>query len=158
MGIRAGDDRIIHPGHRNFDDLTDKQQKFVDSYLRNGDKFVAYEEAGFSMSTRGWKAAASKLFRQMADVIRDRIDQKIGEDAMVALSIVRELMVSPDVSPAVRLNAAKDYLSRAGYDKVETQRIEIDDKRNLSDDDLDKELNALLQGKLNVELDTGTTG
>ena len=58
-------------------------------------------------------------------------------------------MVDKDVSPAVRLNAAKDYLNRAGYDVPIETRVNINDERNLSNSEIEAEI-ARIQTEMPV--------
>ena len=52
-------------------------------------------------------------------------------------------MIDNNVSPAVRLNAAKDYLNRAGYDVPIETRLNINDERNLSNAEIDAEIKRI---------------
>ena len=126
----------------NFDDLPDKQQKFIDLYLDSGDRDEAYREAGYSIEGRGWKMNARKLFIKLQPIIEERLETRIGEGAMLALKVVKDLMMSAK-SEAVRLKAAQDYLARGGRDRVRESRVIITDESQMSDKELDDEITAL---------------
>jgi|TARA_R110000803_G_scaffold91530_3_gene158999 phage terminase small subunit len=123
-----------------YEDLAPKKQLFVDSYIKLGDRKEAFEKAGYSVEGRGWTANARALFLSLEKIITERVDMKIGDGAVVAFNVVREIMVDKDVSPAVRLNAAKDYLNRAGYDVPIETRVNINDERNLSNSEIEAEI------------------
>lgn len=130
--------------NKTYDDLTDKQTKYVDNYLKTGTRNEAYRLAGFSIEGRGWKAQARKLFFQLQKIIQERIELKFGQGAILAMNIVQEIMQDDKVSAAVRLNAAKDFLSRAGYDRPLESRVQVTDKR--SKEEIDRELADMIEG------------
>ena len=132
-----------------YEDLAPKKQLFVDSYIKLGDRKEAFEKAGYSVEGRGWTANARALFLSLEKIITERVDMKIGDGAVVAFNVVREIMVDKDVSPAVRLNAAKDYLNRAGYDVPIETRLNINDERNLSNSEIEAEI-ARIQTEMPV--------
>jgi phage terminase small subunit len=123
-----------------YEDLAPKKQLFVDSYIKLGDRKEAFLKAGYSVEGRAWAANARALFLSLEKIITERVDMKIGDGAVVAFNVVREIMVDKDVSPAVRLNAAKDYLNRAGYDVPIETRVNINDERNLSNSEIEAEI------------------
>ena len=132
-----------------YEDLAPKKQLFVDSYIKLGDRKEAFEKAGYSVEGRGWTANARALFLSLEKIITERVDMKIGDGAVVAFNVVREIMIDKDVSPAVRLNAAKDYLNRAGYDVPIETRVNINDERNLSNSEIEAEI-ARIQTEMPV--------
>ena len=132
-----------------YEDLAPKKQLFVDSYIKLGDRKEAFEKAGYSVEGRGWTANARALFLSLEKIITERVDMKIGDGAVVAFNVVREIMIDKDVSPAVRLNAAKDYLNRAGYDVPVETRVNINDERNLSNSEIEAEI-ARIQTEMPV--------
>jgi len=123
-----------------YDDLKPQKQLFVDKYLEVGDRNEAYRLAKYSIEGRGWRANARAMFLDLEPIIRDRIETRIGEGAIVALTVIKSLMTDKDVSPAVRLNACKDYLSRAGYDVATETKVHISDEARLSDSELKAEI------------------
>lgn len=128
-----------------YEDLAPRKQKFVDMYLKHGDRNEAYRLAGYSIQGRGWRANARKMYLELTGIIQERIDLKIGQGAILAMEIVSQLMQDDTVSPAVRLNAAKDYLQRAGYDKPAETNVNVNDARALKDEELDAEIETLLK-------------
>lgn len=117
------------PTTKKYDELTKKKQEFIDQHLKTGDRDEAYRLAGYSIKGRSWKCNARNLFMELSPVIKDRIELRFGGGAILAMNIVQEIMEDKKVSPAVRLNAAKDYLTRAGYDKPQETTVLVKDKR-----------------------------
>ena len=127
----------------NFDDLTEKQQLFVDKYLDLGDRDKAYHKAGYSIEGRGWKANSRKMYQKLQHVIEERIDMRIGEGAIMALKIVKEIMQDKNVAPATRLKAAQDYMTRAGRDRTKETKLIVSKEAELTDEQLDQEIRTL---------------
>jgi hypothetical protein len=128
-----------------YESLQPRQQKFVDAYLKLGCRREAYREAGFSVEGRGWTSNARNLFIACEGIIKDRIELGIGEGAILALAIIKQIMQDESVSPAVRLNAAKDYLNRAGYDVPVEQQVVVRDETKLTDAELNAKIQELLK-------------
>jgi len=130
-----------------FDDLLDKQQKFIDMYLDLGDRNEAYRKAGYSVEGRAWKANARAMFLKFEAIIEARVETRIGEGALLALTVIQELMEDPNCPPAVRLKCAQDYLKRGGRDRDPEVKVVHTKESAMSDKELDAEITAL-QGKV----------
>ena len=74
----------------------------------------------------------------------------MGETSILALSVLESLMRTAD-SENVKLNAAKDILSRAGYDAVHKQETTIKEVTELTDDELDEQI-ALLSNVVKLDV------
>jgi hypothetical protein len=74
--------------------------------------------------------------------VEKRIEEKVSETATLALSVLEDLMRTAE-SENVKLNAARDILSRAGYDAVHKQETTLREVSELSDTELDEQI-ALL--------------
>ncbi len=136
----------------NFDDLPDKQQKFIDAYLDLGSRDEAYRKSGYSIQGRGWKANARAMFLKLEEVIEERVESRIGEGALMALSVVKDLMMNAS-SEAIRLKAAQDYLQRGGRDRIKEIKHVHTKEQELTDKELDAEI-ATLNGKMIVDSST----
>ena len=134
---------------RRYEELPKKQQAFVDFCVKLGDKNEAYEKAGYSVQGRAWKANARSMYLSLSTVIKDRIDVMIGDGAILALNIVKEIMQDPEQPGATRLKASQDYLNRAGYDKPVETNINIADARTPAQ--LDQEIQDLLKASQDVQ-------
>lgn len=92
--------------------LTEKQELFVDLYVRSGGKVgLSAEKAGYADRSIG-----SKLLKDPKIIkrIQELTLEAIGVNAVSALHTVVKLSKSAR-SDYVRLEAAKDILDRAGY-------------------------------------------
>ena len=124
-------------------ELTEKEYNFivnlVDNHMEPKDAFF---EAGYT-ATRSSPANRSKRFqRPLWKHIERRIQQKVSETATLALSVLESLMRGAE-SENVKLNAARDILSRAGYDAVTKQETTIKEVTELSDEELDEQIAML---------------
>ena len=128
-----------------FDDLPDKQQKFVEFYCDLGDRDEAYRIAGYSVQGRGWKMNARKMFKKLEHIIEIRVETRIGEDSLLALTIIRNLMTSAK-SESIRLKAAQYYRERGGGDRIKEVRHTVTVTQELTDEQLDQEIKALSAG------------
>lgn len=135
---------------KHYEDLIPKKQAFVDAYLDSGDRDDAYLKAGYKPGKRSHRVNARALFLELQYVIKEEIDKRIGRGAVMALKIIREIMEDEKQTGTVRLQAAKDYLSRAGYDKPAESNLNINDMRDIKDDELQQEVDALLAKVVNA--------
>lgn len=128
---------------RAYDDLNKRKQLFVDAYLKTADRLESLYAAGYKPTPRNARAQANKLYYELAPIIREEMDRRIGTGAVLALQVIRELMESA-TSETVKLAAAKDYLTRAGLDKPIKTELEVSDLRDKQDAELQSELAELL--------------
>lgn len=126
-------------------ELTEREAKFivelVDNHLEPLDAFYA---AGYK-STQNLPQAknrSKRLRRFLWHHIENRIKERVGETATLAVSVLETLMREAD-SENVRLNAARDILSRAGYDAVHKQETTVKEVNELSDKELDEQIARL---------------
>jgi hypothetical protein len=126
--------------------LTPKEEAFliglVDSKLEPIDAFKA---AGYSEGSEGLsKHRAKRIQKHLWLHIEKRIQERVGETATLALNVLEELMRSAE-SENVRLNAARDILSRAGYDAIHRQETVFKETHEMSDLELDEQIKELLE-------------
>jgi len=96
-------------------DLTEKQSAFVQAYVSNGGNGTkAAISAGYARS--GAKQEASRLIRnpKVQQAIAQEMQSAFGLAAVQAFAQLSRLLTRAK-SEYVRLEAAKDLLSRAGY-------------------------------------------
>ena len=110
-------------------ELNERQRRFVDEYVLDGNAMQAAIRAGYSEAYA--KSQSYKLLEHVgimaeidkAQAKRERqLRQRFAADAHIARKIMFQLMNDDDVPEQVRLSAAKDFLDRSGYkpvDKVE---------------------------------------
>lgn len=108
--------------------LTDKQSSFVDEYLKDYNATQAAIRSGYSertASTSGYKnikkVEIQEEIEKRQEASRKLLQQRFSTDAERARAIMFDIMDSPESPPAVRLNAAKDFLDRAGFKPVDKQ-------------------------------------
>jgi phage terminase small subunit len=90
--------------------LNQTEQKFVEAFVKHGDRAAATKAAGVSRE-RGRQII--KEPRVMA-AIEAKNREKLQSGAVVALGVLEELMVNSS-SESVKLKAATDWLDRSGY-------------------------------------------
>ena len=126
-------------------ELTEREAKFivelVDNHLEPLDAFYA---AGYKSTQKlpQAKNRSKRLQRFLWHHIENRIKERVGETATLAVSVLEKLMREAD-SENVRLNAARDILSRAGYDAVHKQETTVKEVTELSDKELDEQIARL---------------
>ena len=110
------------------DRLTIKEKKAADHYIDNGNKIKAIDYA-YTMGTKGGsktnKQKQYNLNSMSTQVFnRKRVQDYLQEQSSSAASRVVDLSITAD-SDAVRLNANKDILDRAGFKPKEVSEVEV---------------------------------
>jgi|TARA_R110000744_G_scaffold182205_1_gene301391 predicted DNA-binding protein len=126
-------------------DLTEKEAAFVLELVDNHlEPLEAFYAAGYTcnQSKALAKNRSKRLQRYLWLHIEKRIKEKVSETATLAISVLEKLMREAD-SENVRLNAARDILSRAGYDAVHKQETTVREANELSDEELDTQIERL---------------
>ena len=121
--------------------LDERQEKFVTFYVATGNAMKSAEMAGYAHpQQKGWD-----LKKRFAPEIEERTRSKIGEKVVTVLEMTYELAMNAD-SEAVRLNACRDLLDRAGYKPADKQVIDsvTTTVHELSTEELESELQKLL--------------
>jgi hypothetical protein len=128
------------PRHPKNRELNDKEQKFLELYIENGDYKTAYVEAGYKFHA----ANARKKAEELQSHIKQAIYTRIGSHVPWAISEL-VLLATNSSSDTVRLNALKDILSRAGYDQaIQIETTEISEK-DLDTKELSEEIRDLIK-------------
>lgn len=123
--------------------LTEKEHNFIINLVDNHlEPEQAFFDAGYTATRSNPKNRSKRLQRHLWKHIEKRIQEKVSETATLALSVLDDLLRSAD-SENVKLNAARDILSRAGYDAVHRQETTIKEVSELSDDELDDQIAVL---------------
>ena len=124
-------------------ELTDKEHNFIINLVDNHlEPEQAFFDAGYTATRSSPKNRSKRLQRHLWKHIEKRIQEKVSETATLALSVLDNLMRSA-ASENVKLNAARDILSRAGYDAVHRQETTVKEVSELSDDELDEQIAML---------------
>lgn len=113
-------------------ELTEKQIAFAKEYIIDHNATQAAKRAGYSEKTA--YAQGSKLLKKaeikeaVAENLKEQegsLRQRFSTDAIIARKIMLNIMKDDDAPPAVRLNAAKDFLDRAGFKPVDKQDVNL---------------------------------
>ena len=106
--------------------ITEKQQKFIEYYCETGEQLESARRAGYK-DTPALYHQAYKLKRELGPEIVKRMAERFADKAPSALNTINELMLNSD-SDAIRLQASKDIMDRAGYKPKDKVSIEEDKK------------------------------
>jgi|TARA_Y100000310_G_scaffold167175_1_gene166943 hypothetical protein len=104
--------------------LTEKQNNFIEAYVKTSSGKQAAIMAGYSEKTATVKGA--RLKKQFQREIEERTRTRLMDGAGLALDTILEL-VKTSTSDTVKLAAARDLLDRGGYkptDKIEQTVVE----------------------------------
>ena len=118
--------------------MTEKQDKFIESYVLTGNATRSAIAAGYSEKTA--KVKGYQLKNQLHNEIQKEDQKAILDKIPASLKWLSDLAEGAE-SESVRLGAIKDILDRAGLkpvDKVETTTID-----QMSADEIKKELESL---------------
>ena len=120
--------------------ITLQQRKFIDHFVLTGNASQSAIDAGYSEKTSRQKGHELKnLYR--SEIVQ--ATQKLLIDQVPAgLRWLNELAESAE-SESVRLGAIRDLLDRAGLKPVE--RVETTTIEKMSNEEIERELNALLK-------------
>ena len=121
--------------------LNEQQQNFISIYTATGNASQAAKMAGYANP----KQKGYDLKNRFAPEIAEAIRGEIGDDVVPVIRQVRELALNAE-SEAVKLNACKDLLDRAGYKPVDRSLVESTNTTvyELSTEELEAELQKLL--------------
>jgi hypothetical protein len=126
-------------------ELTEKEANFIVELVDNHREPIdAFFASGYAckQSRNHANNRAKRVQRHLWLHIEKRIKEKVSETATLAVSVLESLMREAD-SENVRLNAARDILSRAGYDAVHKQETTVREINELSDKELDEQIERL---------------
>jgi hypothetical protein len=125
--------------------LTKREHKFIQLLVDDKmDAYNAYKGAGYTGKDNGvFKHRANRTQRYLWTHIENRIKERVGESATKALGVLEQLLNSE--SDTVKLNAARDILSRAGYDATQKQETTIKDVVQLTDEEIDAQIEKLMK-------------
>lgn len=113
-----------------MDGLTEKQEAFVNEYVRDFNATQAAVRAGFSKrraSEIGYQLLQKTTVREAINALRSDIQQQLRlqflNDALKARKVLYEIMVDPNASNRDKIVAAKDFLDRAGFKPAERKVV-----------------------------------
>jgi phage terminase small subunit len=121
--------------------LDERQEKFITFYVATGNASKSADMAGYKQP----KQKGYDLKKRFAPEIEERTRNKIGDKVVSVIDMTYELAMKAE-SEAVRLNACRDLLDRAGYKPADRQVIDSVNTtvHELSTEELESELQKLL--------------
>ncbi len=101
----------------------EKRERFIEAYVRHGNAAQAAREAGVPI--RGARVTAHRWLRdpRVAQSVRQEVDRVIVDYGPMAVKVLADLMLDPDVPPQVRAGCARDLLDRAGH--IPPKRVDV---------------------------------
>jgi len=117
------------------------ERTFKKRYIKQGTIRPLIDKDGMPLKYHG---RSLRLQRYLWPHIEAQIKRRVSEGARQAVDTLQQLMLTAE-SENVRLNAARDLLSRAGYDAVSKQETTFKDLSGLTDQEIDEQLQAMLK-------------
>ncbi len=132
-----------------------KRSTFAIAFAEHGNATKAALQAGVPQSS-----AHSMGYRWLRDervvaLIREAMDDRLKALGPVALEVVRDILLSDQVAPQTRLQAARDVLDRLGWVPPRRAEIEPDAPCALEEMSLN-ELEELASGQRGISLDVAS--
>lgn len=124
-------------------EATRQQKLFVDEYLkiRKSNATQAAINAGYSPKTASSQASQllnnPKVFKYLEErerAIAQELQEEFIFDAIEARKVLYEIMKNPEARGMDRINAAKDFLDRAGFKPTEKIALNADVGVQIIDD------------------------
>jgi len=121
--------------------LDERQEKFVTFSVATGNASKSAEMAGYKQP----KQKGYDLKKRFAAEIEERTRNKIGDKVVSVIDMTYQLAMEAE-SEAVRLNACRDLLDRAGYKPADHRVVDAVNTtvHELSTEELESELKKLL--------------
>jgi hypothetical protein len=101
----------------------EKRERFIEAYVRHGNAAQAARDAG--VPSKGARVTAHRWLRdpRVAQSVRQEVDRVIADYGPMAVKVLADLMLDPDVPPQVRAGCARDLLDRAGH--IPPKRMDV---------------------------------
>ena len=120
--------------------MTERQDKFIEHYSITGNATDSAIKAGYSEKTA--KQKGYELKKNLRHEINEQTQKVLADKIPASLNVLSKLAEGAE-SESVRLGAVKDILDRAGLKPIE--RSEVTTVERMSDEEIQRELNALLK-------------
>lgn len=122
-----------------------KREAFAQAYAEHGNASRAARQAGVpeqSAHSMGYKWLRDQ---RVVELVRDAMNDRLKALGPVAIGVVRDIMLSDQVSAQTRLHAARDILDRLGW--VPPRRVIHEDRTEKSVEEMTRaELEYLVAG------------
>jgi len=129
--------------------MTGKQERFVEAFAITQNASEAARTAGYSEKTAGEIGYENLRKPDIRVAIEERtaeIREKFLNKADEAAQTLFDLSADPNTPPAVRVNAAKEILDRAGLKPVDKSELNI--SANAKDLDVTERARAILAERI----------
>jgi hypothetical protein len=130
-----------------------KRSRFAEAYAECGNATQAAMHAGVpkpSAHSMGYRWLRDP---QVTEMVRDAMNDRLKALGPAALGVVQEVLLSPTVSPQLRLQAARDVLDRLGWvPPKRPEPVTNTGPRDLTECSLE-ELETMVSGSPYVRLD-----
>jgi hypothetical protein len=114
----------------NMAELTFKQRRFVLEYMKDSCATKAAKRAGYSerrASEIGYQLLQKTTVINAIESHKEEMELQLRniflKDALKAREVLYEVMISPNATDRDRINAAKDFLDRAGFKAIEKREL-----------------------------------
>ncbi|MGF6950088.1 phage terminase small subunit [Neobacillus sp. B4I6] len=111
-------------------ELTVKQRRFVQEYMKDSCATRAAVRAGYSeraASEIGYqllqKTSVLEAIQSLQDKIQQQLRLQFVSDALKARDVLREILDNPNSSDRDKITAARDLLDRAGFKPTEKKEF-----------------------------------
>lgn len=113
-----------------FEQLNERQQKFVLAYVDSGIGYKSAIAAGYSEKTSPQQASEllsnpkiQAAYKEKMDEIDKYLRHQFKKQAEQMYQVIADIANNPEAAERDRLNAAKDLLDRAGHKPKDIQEI-----------------------------------
>lgn len=122
-----------------------KREAFAQAYAEHGNASRAARQAGVpeqSAHSMGYRWLRDQ---RVVELVRDAMNDRLKALGPMAIGVVRDIMLSDQVSPQTRLHAARDILDRLGW--VPPRRVILEERAEKSIEEMTRaELEYLVHG------------
>ena len=131
-------ERVLRP--RLIQQMTDRQDKFVQFYAETGNATQAAIHAGYSEKTA--KQQGHQLKEQLRPLIAEKTKEVLADKVPNMLNLLTTI-AETSTSDTARISAIKDLLDRAGLKPIE--RIEQTNIESMSDEEIQRQIDSLIK-------------
>lgn len=131
----------VYQPPKKLEDYPKRQRDFVKEYVKCGDAYKALIKVGYKDGS-GARNKASQLKREMARFIQEEVGNYAASTEMAILGLKTLRQLAEEGSDAVKLNAAKEILSRTLPEGP--KEVTVNHKHsNMTEEEVDKRLKVL---------------
>lgn len=126
-----------------FEKLPKRKRKFVEEFAKTGDSIKAYLAAGYANNVNNLRRART-LHKELTPYIQNAISERMSSDSMAVMgfNVICDLAENGD-SEHIRLAAAKEILTRTGYDAPKEMTVHHNHTHNLSHQEVERRIEQI---------------